>query len=46
MPRVTIHRKAHFNAAHRLFNPKWSDEKNVEVFGKSKNETFVSNNNY
>ncbi|MXV38182.1 6-carboxytetrahydropterin synthase [Flavobacteriaceae bacterium Ap0902] len=31
---VTIHRKAHFNAAHRLFQKKWSDEENLEVFGK------------
>ncbi|MGI9527685.1 MAG: 6-pyruvoyl trahydropterin synthase family protein [Weeksellaceae bacterium] len=31
---VTIHRKAHFNAAHRLFHPAWSDEKNLEVFGR------------
>ena len=28
---VTVHRKAHFNAAHRLNNPKWSNEKNNEV---------------
>ena len=32
--RATICRKAHFNAAHRLFNPAWSEEKNREVFGK------------
>lgn len=32
--KVTIHRKAHFNAAHRLYNKNWSDEKNAEVFGK------------
>ena len=31
MPKVTVHRKAHFNAAHRLFNAKWSDEKNYEI---------------
>lgn len=30
---VYISRKEHFNAAHRLFNPAWSDEKNKEVFG-------------
>jgi len=30
---VTIHRKAHFNAAHRLYRPEWSDEKNETVFG-------------
>ena len=30
---VTVSRKAHFNAAHRLFNKNWSDEKNESVFG-------------
>jgi 6-pyruvoyltetrahydropterin/6-carboxytetrahydropterin synthase len=32
--RVKVSRKEHFNAAHRLFNAGWSDEKNLEVFGK------------
>jgi 6-pyruvoyltetrahydropterin/6-carboxytetrahydropterin synthase len=32
--RVAIFRKEHFNAAHRLFNPAWDDEKNNRVFGK------------
>ena len=32
--KVTVNRKAHFNAAHRLFNQNWRDEKNFEVFGK------------
>lgn len=44
MPRVTVHRKAHFNAAHRLFNPKWSDEKNVAVFGKCSNPNYHGHN--
>ena len=30
---IAVTRKAHFNAAHRLFNPKWSEQKNTEVFG-------------
>ncbi|MBK6977496.1 MAG: 6-carboxytetrahydropterin synthase [Cytophagaceae bacterium] len=30
---IQITRREHFNAAHRLFNPKWSEEKNWEVFG-------------
>jgi 6-pyruvoyltetrahydropterin/6-carboxytetrahydropterin synthase len=30
----TVTRKSHFNAAHRLFRSDWSDEKNLEVFGK------------
>lgn len=32
--RVSVFRKEHFNAAHRLYNPKWDDAKNQEVFGK------------
>ena len=30
---VAVTRKAHFNAAHRLYNPNWDDQKNTEVFG-------------
>ncbi len=37
MPIVSINRKEHFNAAHRLYNPAWSDEKNRETFGKCNN---------
>ncbi|MFT5762193.1 MAG: 6-pyruvoyltetrahydropterin/6-carboxytetrahydropterin synthase [Polaribacter sp.] len=44
MPRVTAHRKAHFNAAHRLFNPQWSDEKNAEAFGKCSNPHYHGHN--
>jgi len=32
--KVAIYRKENFNAAHRLFNPAWDDEKNSRVFGK------------
>lgn len=32
--KVAIYRKEHFNAAHRLFNPTWSDAENDKVFGK------------
>lgn len=32
--KVSVSRRAHFNAAHRLNNPKWSAEKNTQVFGK------------
>ena len=32
--RVSVFRKEHFNAAHRLFNPAWDDAKNEKVFGK------------
>lgn len=31
--KVTVCRKAHFNAAHRIFNPAWDDRRNEEVFG-------------
>lgn len=44
MPRVSINRKEHFNAAHRLYNPKWSDEKNDEVFGKCNNPNWHGHN--
>ncbi|MCB0754997.1 MAG: 6-carboxytetrahydropterin synthase [Flavobacteriales bacterium] len=42
--KVTVSRKAHFNAAHRLFNPNWSFEKNEEVFGKCNNPNFHGHN--
>ena len=42
--RLTVHRKAHFNAAHRLFKNDWSDEKNFEVFGKCSNPNFHGHN--
>jgi 6-pyruvoyltetrahydropterin/6-carboxytetrahydropterin synthase len=32
--KVSVSRKEHFNAAHRLFNAAWSEEKNLSVFGK------------
>ena len=41
---VTISRKAHFNAAHKLYRPDWSDEKNESVFGKCANENFHGHN--
>jgi 6-pyruvoyltetrahydropterin/6-carboxytetrahydropterin synthase len=42
--RVTINRKAHFNAAHRLHNPAWSEEKNQAVFGKCNNPNYHGHN--
>lgn len=42
--RVSVYRKAHFNAAHRLYNPAWSAEKNREVFGKCSNEHYHGHN--
>ena len=41
---ATICRRAHFNAAHRLHNPSWSDEKNREVFGKCNSPHFHGHN--
>ncbi|MFD2823228.1 6-pyruvoyl tetrahydropterin synthase family protein [Lacinutrix iliipiscaria] len=41
---VTVSRKAHFNAAHRLYRKEWSDEKNAEVFGKCSNPNFHGHN--
>jgi 6-pyruvoyltetrahydropterin/6-carboxytetrahydropterin synthase len=42
--RVAVFRKAHFNAAHRLYNPAWSDEKNQEVFGLCNNPNYHGHN--
>lgn len=42
--RVAVFRKAHFNAAHRLHNPAWSDEKNQEVFGLCNNPNYHGHN--
>lgn len=42
--RVTVSRKAHFNAAHRLYRKDWSFEKNQSVFGKCNNENFHGHN--
>jgi 6-pyruvoyltetrahydropterin/6-carboxytetrahydropterin synthase len=41
---VYVIRKEHFNAAHRLFNPAWSDEKNQEVFGPCANNNWHGHN--
>lgn len=41
---TTLYRKAHFNAAHRLFLPQWSDEKNAAVFGKCSNPNYHGHN--
>lgn len=41
---VYLTRLEHFNAAHRLFNPDWSYEKNEEVFGKCANENWHGHN--
>jgi 6-pyruvoyltetrahydropterin/6-carboxytetrahydropterin synthase len=42
--KVKVSRKEHFNAAHRLFNPDWTDEKNTTVFGKCNNPNYHGHN--
>lgn len=42
--KVTVNRKAHFNAAHRLYNCEWSDARNAEVFGKCANPNYHGHN--
>ena len=42
--RVTVFRKEHFNAAHRLNNPIWSEEKNARVYGKCNNYNYHGHN--
>ena len=42
--RISVFRKAHFNAAHRLHNPKWSEEKNKEVYGLCNNPNYHGHN--
>lgn len=37
---VTVCRKAHFNAAHRLCNPEWNDTRNKKVFGVCSNPNY------
>jgi 6-pyruvoyltetrahydropterin/6-carboxytetrahydropterin synthase len=44
MPIVSVSRKAHFNAAHRLYRKDWSFEKNQAVFGKCNNPNFHGHN--
>ncbi|WP_373523578.1 6-pyruvoyl tetrahydropterin synthase family protein [Aquiflexum sp.] len=42
--KVAVYRKEHFNAAHRLHNVSWTDEKNEKVFGKCNNPNFHGHN--
>ncbi len=44
MARVYVTRRERFNAAHKLWNPKWSEEKNLEVFGKCANTNWHGHN--
>lgn len=42
--KISICRKAHFNAAHKLYNKKWSKKENIKIFGKCCNENFHGHN--
>ncbi|WP_276165820.1 6-pyruvoyl trahydropterin synthase family protein [Zobellia alginiliquefaciens] len=42
--KVKVSRKAHFNAAHRLYRKDWNDEKNTQVFGKCNNPNYHGHN--
>ena len=44
MNKVTVCRKEHFNAAHRLHNPEWTDAQNQEFFGKCNNPHYHGHN--
>ena len=44
MKKVAVFRKEHFNAAHRIFNPNWDDQKNAAVFGKCSNPHYHGHN--
>lgn len=42
--KVTVHRKAHFNAAHRLYRKDWDEARNASVFGKCSNPNYHGHN--
>lgn len=42
--KVSVFRKEHFNAAHRLNNPAWNESKNISVFGKCNNPNYHGHN--
>ena len=42
--KVKVSRKEHFNAAHRLYNAEWSEEKNAKIFGKCSNPNYHGHN--
>ena len=44
MPRVSVYRKEHFNAAHRLNNPAWDEARNSAVFGKCNRPNYHGHN--
>jgi 6-pyruvoyltetrahydropterin/6-carboxytetrahydropterin synthase len=44
MNKVAVYRKEHFNAAHRLHNPEWTEEMNNKIFGKCNNPNYHGHN--
>lgn len=42
--KVAVYRKEHFNAAHRLHNPEWTEDMNEKVFGKCNNPNYHGHN--
>ena len=42
--KVKVSRRAHFNAAHRLYRPDWNSKKNDQIFGKCNNPNFHGHN--
>lgn len=42
--KVAVYRKEHFNAAHRLFNPSWTEAENDRVFGLCNNPNYHGHN--
>jgi 6-pyruvoyltetrahydropterin/6-carboxytetrahydropterin synthase len=42
--KIKVSRKEHFNAAHRLHNPAWDEQKNMDVFGKCNNQYYHGHN--
>ena len=44
MNKVTVSRKAHFNAAHRLYRKDWTDAKNEAIFDKCNNPYYHGHN--
>lgn len=42
--KIAVFRKEHFNAAHRLFNPDWDNDRNAAVFGKCSNANYHGHN--
>jgi len=42
--KITVTRKSHFNAAHRLYRPDWDEQRNKEVYGKCANANYHGHN--